>query len=190
MSTLCRPACNWLWLVILSIALAVPALAVPALADSALADEPAAGQPSANQNRGVSKRPRRYSLEEIARERPEGTVTVQFVVTSAGHSLAPRRVSEQPYDPLYLAAPVGDSPHDRFEVFINGPALTHLHAVGIGDLEKHFTGRGIEVTGKVGYAERPHIQADGTEDPSRPRWKQYGIFVTSLDQLYVVPLRP
>jgi hypothetical protein len=176
----CRPACESLLLIVLACVFSAPSSA----------DEPPAVEPAANSSRPSGKAPRRYSIEEIAKERPEGTVTVQFIVASAGHLLAPKRVSEQPYDPLYLAAPVGESKHDQFQVFINGPALTHLHAVGIGDLEKYLTGRGIEVTGKVGYAERPHIQADGTEDTSHPRWKQYGIFVTSLDQLYVVPPRP
>jgi hypothetical protein len=162
------------------------AVATVALVTSSPADDPPANEPAAIQD-PRSARPRRYTVEEIAKERPEGTVTVQFVVATAGRSLAPRRASEQPYDPLFLTAPVGDSKHDRFEVFINGPALNHLHSVGIDDLEKYLTGRWVYVTGKVGYVERPHIQADGTEDTSRPRWKEYGVFVTSLDQLYVVP---
>src|SRR5262245_34851149 len=105
--------------------------------------------------------PWRSSVEEVEKERPEGTITVQFRVEETGILLSPRRESDPPYDPILLEAKATQDKRGKFQVILVGKALVHLHGVGIEKPAEHLRGRVVQVTGKVRAVQYPRITRDG-----------------------------
>jgi hypothetical protein len=141
--------------------------------------------------RHPAKAPRRYSAEEVVRDRPAGEITVQFRVHDTGVILAPRPVNALPYDPVMLDASPHEKGKSRFYVILVGKVLAHLHAAGIEDLRTHLRGRVVQATGKVRYIDLPRItHPDGTVEIPREHWTDCELVVDDLDRFFVSPKSP
>src|SRR5579871_5496087 len=119
------------------------------------------------------KPPRRLSIAEVEKERPDRVVTVQFRVEETGRLLTLRREGDPPYDPIQLLASLTQDKRGKFQVTIVGKALVHLHSVGIAKPAEHLRGKVVEVTGKVRAVKYPQITRGDQVEISKDNWTNY-----------------
>ncbi len=123
--------------------------------------------------------PRVFTPEEVAKERPQGKVTVAFRVQSVGRLIGDSGEVKQAEMPLQLMARAKmKHTKDNFHVMLVGSALAPVQQLGMKSPADHFRGKEVWATGTIRYLKLPRItRPDGSTKIGQDNWTHYVMVV-------------